>query len=260
MNINLKILVEEAVSELLQETFRGFNFKKFKSISDPRLRIQYAEKHLPKLGEGSSRTAFGFKSGKVLKIAGSFIESRTAEGFLSPEDPVFKESVEKGLAQNEAEVEIFTNPKLKPVVVPIVDFDHQNYSWVIAEAVKEFKNEQEFKKVTNIPDLYLWFWILESYEVSDGNLDAVVKKGASNMQFWPKRFENISDNISLEEAEEYIVKNLLDLPIVKKALHLIDLGLAAPDLTRHEHWGVTSSGKIVALDYGLTDEVFDKWY
>lgn len=53
------------------------------------------------------------------------------------------EGPNKGRAQNEQEVNVYTNPAIKPIVAQIYDFDSRNYEWLVSEVVREC-SEQEF--------------------------------------------------------------------------------------------------------------------
>lgn len=252
MNLKIKILIESIVKEVLNENFRDFSLSKFKALDDEIERIAYAEEKLPRLGSGSSRTVYAIGSGKVLKIAGDVTVAGIKASFLS--------SVMKGEAQNKAEVEIYTDPKLKPVVAPIIDFDHQDYSWVVAEAVKGFRSEKEFEGATELPNYDLWYWLAEAYESADGDIEKAMDVATKALMFNIEQVSVLPDDTEPEKVKEYLKNNILELPITKKIFHLIDLGLTSADLTRAEHWGITSSGKVVVLDYGLTDKVFDEYY
>lgn len=128
-------LLENAIETLISEVLRGFNLNKFKTIPSIIGKIKYANSILPKLGKGSSRIVFALSGDKVLKIAKN----------------------EKGFAQNNAELELFTSPDTKPVVARIYDAAQDN-SWLISEIVKPFSNSRaEWQAATGFD--YLLFKI-----------------------------------------------------------------------------------------------------
>jgi hypothetical protein len=109
----------------------GFDLTKFKDSDDFNYIISYADKYLKELGEGSSRVVFDLSPDKVLKITG-YDDNEDA----GP-DP-------RGIAQNKEEVNIYTNPKTKPVITRVFDFDPE-YRWLISEKAHEL-NWQEFEQ------------------------------------------------------------------------------------------------------------------
>ncbi len=102
-----------------------FSLQKFKSLPNSEIMIQYANQYLDKLGEGSSRIAFLLSSKYVLKVALN----------------------KKGLAQNKAELEVFTNPTSKNVVAKIYGSDDAS-QWVIADLVRPVKSPEEFEQLS----------------------------------------------------------------------------------------------------------------
>jgi hypothetical protein len=129
---------------VLLEVHSDFDMQKFKSIDNHLKRFKYFEKHTEFLAMDSSRTVFRLSDQYVLKLANI---------------KAYDEIAEKGQAQNEVEVDVYTNPKTK--------------------AVRHLQNE---------------------------------------------------------------------------------LGLDFSDLTRMNHWGGGTDGRLVLLDYGFTVEVADKFY
>ena len=79
---------------------------------------QLAEKYdLPYMGRGSSRVVYALSTGKVLKISRD----------------------ERGLAQTEAEVSVWSNPSTKEVAAQLFDFDPY-YNWSVMEIARTFKD------------------------------------------------------------------------------------------------------------------------
>lgn len=76
--------------------------------SSPKNYFEYASLNLEELGKGSSRIVYLLSAKKVLKIALNV----------------------KGIAQNEAEIDIYTNPKTKAIIAKIFDYD-VDYKYII---------------------------------------------------------------------------------------------------------------------------------
>ena len=72
-----------------KERVGKFDLNRFKGLSNAAEMLEYADKRLQKLGEGTARAAFVLTGRHVLKVA------------LNA----------KGLAQNEAELAVYTNPE-----------------------------------------------------------------------------------------------------------------------------------------------------
>jgi hypothetical protein len=183
-------------------------------------RVEKLMKKLHLLGRGSTRYAFAAGSKKVIKAAIN----------------------EFGLAQNKAEVEVYSNPEARPIVTKI--YDHaKDYSWLVAESVRMLKTPEEFKQVTG--------FALNVFS------DLMFNKSSS--------FENSINNVAAyyEEGEEF--ENLHELENVahsKLAKTIFDLGnssnIKLDDFAKLEHWGKTSDNRIVVLDYGYTEEIADE--
>lgn len=94
------VLTLERIRKRIKER-SSFDFNEFRNIKNTQKRLAYAENKLEDMGEGSSRKVFLLSSKKVLKIATNNL----------------------GYAQNEGEVEIYTNPSTKPIVAQVYDHD-----------------------------------------------------------------------------------------------------------------------------------------
>jgi len=218
-----ELLIEQELSSIL-ESFRGFNFPKFEKIENSIDKYKYVKNHLPKIGQGSSRAVFGLGRGKVLKLAGSFVLVDYIEkkgDLLTPEDKSaiesrLKSSFAKGIAQNKEEVDIFTNPKIKPIVAKIYNFSN-DFTWLASEAVREV-SEEEFEKYFQM-SLSLFLNTITNYK-----------------------------NINQDALNNYNKKAL------QAIFSALEQGLAPNDVGRLEHWGKTTDGRIVILDYGFTEK------
>lgn len=176
-----------------------FNMKKFEALDNINMLVAYAESFLEKLGQGSSRVAFVLSPRYVLKIAIN----------------------NKGIAQNETEVQIASNPKTKSIIAKVHKFD-PNYKWVISDAVRELKSDDDFSKATGLN----WYTFL--YEV------AAIAKG---------KWIGYPSEMAQATGETMKVNNMM-----------------FGDISKIGHWDKTADGRVVLLDYGLTGEVWKKHY
>jgi len=188
--------------------------------------LDYARKHLKELGEGSSRSVFYLSNRYVLKIAKN----------------------DAGYAQNEAEVEVFTSPKTKPIVAKIYDFD-PDYAWVISEVVRELTTAREFQEKSGFP-LNGLMNILNSSEYT---LSFLLKE---------PDYSKIQPHQRDMAAERYEMnKKIASSPLYAAVKELqLHSKIQLVDLQAADHWGVTADGRLVILDYGFTRDVKNKFY
>lgn len=187
---------------------------------------QYAKENLPMLGFGSSRIGFALPNTKyVLKVA------RNA----------------KGIAQNKNEVDVFTSPTNAQVISKVFD-SADDYSWIVAETVKEFPANEQGKNLF-LNQTGLSFSIVE-------RIMGLIGDYKGNWR------ENLQRAFSRKGALFPIIeKNYLNHPFIKAVENLIiNNGLSSGDLARVEHWGKTADGRVVLLDYGLTKEIWNDHY
>lgn len=175
-----------------------FNFDKFKQMPNIHMMNAYAESFLQDLGEGSSRKAYVLSATKALKIAKN----------------------EKGIAQNETELDVFTNPKTKPMVAKIHSYD-PGYQWLIADVVRPLQDQSEFEDLTGMS------------------------------------FIGFTNKVQAEIEGEGYTKNKL---VIDTANTIRSTNLLMGDVALVDHWGKTPDGRIVLLDYGFTKEVWEKHY
>ena len=181
-------------------------------------------------GEGSSRKTFLLTSKKILKLAKS----------------------DRGIAQNEAEVQV---AKKFPTITTKIYYAHPNNFYLISELVRQLsskpnKAQAQFKDLTGL-SLYTFFRLLKTY--SDWN-----ESETGDLKLTPTKFvKQLNQSFSRDKEE---LEKLSMSPFVRNILSAIDYGLHVEDLTTPEHWGVTTEGKIVLLDYGYTQEVSDNYY
>jgi hypothetical protein len=133
---------------------------------------------------------------------------------------------EKGIAQNATEVEISQDEGTKNVVAKIFYADPQN-RFVISELVRPLKSGEDIRRLE------------QQAGVTFGDFVRTIRS-----------VENSPDKID-------DIKN----PWIKSvAWIVISHDLISSDALAEEHWGVTPEGRIVLLDYGFTENVFQKHY
>jgi hypothetical protein len=218
------VLLQEYVSLLIEKirTQKGqkgplgekFDLKHFKSLDNINTMLEYAKAFLQPLGEGSSRKAFLLSSKYALKIAIN----------------------KKGLAQNEQELDVFTNPKSKPVVAKIYDAGSE-HQWVISDLVKplaaENAGKREFEEHTGIQ------WADFEADLTD---------------FVKKKNEITPEDIELMGGHK-AVAFIQAVVATARASNLL-----VGDLKEPSHWGKTPDGRLVLLDYGFSEDVWSQHY
>lgn len=242
-------VLKEVVDALVVETLRGFNLEKFKSLPTTDQKIVYASNILPEMGEGSSRIVFAVSGGKALKIA------------TNP----------KGLAQNEAEIDIFTNPKTKPVVARIFDADQQN-EWIISEIVQPFpENEKYWQNEVGVDwnyfSSFIREWVEEDKIAIQAWMTEKIQGYTEAIRTYESRLrpEQYPHSYDLKRAREQLqtVLGIQKSQFLQGVIALMESGLEAGDLIGFGslgHYGKTVDGRIVVLDYGFTKNVADQHY
>lgn len=188
-----------------------FNLNKFKTLDGIHIMLEYAGSFLELLGEGSSRKAFLLSGKYVLKIALN----------------------EKGIAQNQAELDVFTNPQSQQVVAKVYAYDPK-YQWLISDLVKPIDNVEEFQQLSGTD------WRTFCDDVNRGMRNQSVEPNDS-------KFVKAVVNTALKN-------NMLRGDIVQQN-HSI-----SPTDDVLGHWGKTPNGRLVLLDYGFTHEVWAAHY
>lgn len=220
-------ILRMVIRELLESSSRKFalgGFDKIGSLGDMN---RYALDHdLHMLGCGSSRCAYRLSSKKVLKVARN----------------------EKGVAQNHTEVEVYTDPKTKPIVTQIYQAG-TGYKWIVSELVRPITNSKEFKQLTGV-------------EVDDFKQFLAIMKG--QLRGRPSRMgPDTQQEAAGQETPNAIISKYKGpsrdfLEAVASLMQSADL--LGGDLKYVDHWGKTSDGRVVLLDYGFTGEVWSQHY
>jgi hypothetical protein len=190
-------LLKEYVTLLTE----GFDIRFFKSLGNPTRQLTYAWENLSQLGKGSARTVFKLNNRQVLKVGvGS-----------------------KGLAQNQAELDVFTNPASKPILARIFDYDRNGW-WLIEELVRPLTHYDEFERLTGV------------------DFDRFIRLVDTDSKY---EFEMSSKALSQRSRD-----------FVRSSRETVQAGdLSIGDVDELTHWGKTPDGRVVMLDYGYTKQV-----
>jgi len=251
--------LEEQISlmvfNILLEIRTGFDFRKFKNMEYFEEKFDYANKHLKQLGSGSARTAFLLSNRFVLKIANQDNADNKTE------ESADKLPSLKGRAQNEAEVDLFTNPGMKPMVTKIYDNDSL-YTWIVAELVRPL-SDKEFERTVGVSaaavERATELMRLNKYNIKDARQYAektfryFEKRAAENPtgdQYYHKMARNFKESMTA-----------LGLPFTQSISELEkEFGVLSSDASEAKHWGKAPDGRVVLLDYGFTQTVADEHY
>ncbi len=250
------MIFKETIDMLIYEVLGKFNLEYFKNLSKTNIRpqtkeeetemaysgrshpeIEYAKKFLPSLGFGSARITFALSGNKVLKIAKN----------------------QRGLAQNQAEFEIFYKNQGTPFVTKIFD-KSDDYKWIISEIVKPLSKE-EFEQ--RIMDGTVFYLIRETVVQEGRDPKNAAIKWLKHLYYLKNRGEMFFEgpheetrkisqvlptlHAALQKPEKFDwLKELFDF--IRK--NNLDFGDIVPD-----HFGRTVDDRIILFDYGLTVEV-----
>jgi len=195
--------------DLTEDYPSSWSMETFLSLPNKTKRLEYAKKHLKKLGCGSSRCAFDIDGEKVLKIANKGGD------------------VNQGTEQNNTEIDIGTTDWYS-ITPEIYDYDNENGLWLEMEKVIPFKSEEEFEKNTGV-----------SIDRLTGFLKSINSSRKGN-----EKYDDLWDNESFYDLVQMIRGTLLPVG----------------DFTKYNHWGLNKKGELKVLDFGLTDEIFKKYY
>lgn len=227
MNSTLKNLIEAAVVkefEALFESFRNFSLEQLKQMESPVEMKEYASKHLPYLGSGGARTVFGWKAGKVIKIA------QWAYNTL----------------QNQKEIEqYFNNHQLQPFLAKIYDFDKDRHLWLVSEGVQVIADNVQLRNKFTVSELVL-------VGIIHGALDNIPFKKAleTAINEHNERYDWVGSQFVEQKPITLDELNSLDLELFENVYKLTKMGVT--DVDRYDHWGMTSTGRVVLVDYGLS--------
>jgi hypothetical protein len=177
-------------------------------------------------GIGSSRATVLLTSKHILKLA------KNAKGF----------------AQNAAEVEL---SKKFPAITTKIFTVHPEYFYIVSELVKPLEAD-EFGSLSGIP-FRLFHGIVRTY-------DRWNEDEAPEDHITPNNWFAQLKNSGTFGGKLGELKKATQSPFLKDILTAVDSGLMAGDLLNPEHYGKTTDGRIVLLDYGYTQDVMDQHY
>lgn len=242
--MNLSEIINFQVACVLLEIKTKFNLEQFKQLEDLNQMVSYAKQHLQLLGEGSARIVFLLSNRYVLKIA-------------HPNAP------QKGISQNKSEVDVYTNPKVRPVVAAVHATDPQ-YKWIISEIVRPLRSQQEFEEITGVSWEMFTTATKNPKQFTDIITDEIEEKQGAIANF-QKRLQRATDDKTkqvIQSKIDRVTKQIQDLqataksPIVVGALNLVNVANVMPgDINEWDHWGKTADGRLVLYDYGFTKDI-----
>ena len=216
---NIRTLIREFIqeSELMEDYPSSFDMETFKSLRSHAGRNRYAQEHLQRLSSGSSRIVYKIDDEKVLKLAKN----------------------DKGIAQNEVEIEYGQYSDIEDVVAKIFDYDEENNLWVEMELVRKVR-PADFKNIIG--------YSFEDYKLAIRNygIDTGNSKG-SKYPLSKQLVEDMWENEFMYEMFSFIG----------------NYAVPTGDLERTSSYGLVKrdgQDKIVLIDYGLTHEVYSSYY
>lgn len=207
-------LIEQMIGEDYPSTF---DKNEFKALNSFKKRIDYCNKHLKRISSGSSRVVYMIDNEKVLKLAKN----------------------QKGLAQNEVEIQYGNEGYLEDIVAKVYDYDENNL-WLEMQLAKKL-TKSKFKQITgfNFDDFAT---AVHNYGIDSGNAARYAKMP-------------IDSKIVESMWEDEFVYGIFDF--------IGNYGVPAGDLTRLSSYGVvTENGvdRVVIIDYGLSHDVYQSFY
>lgn len=184
-------------------------------------KIRYAANTLSLISaEGGGRIVFDLGNNKVLKIAKN--DRQTFQG---------------GINQNKKEVETYNKFKSLDFFPHLFDYDHNNFEWIVYEKVNTFSFGQKDA--------------LEPFVgLHDDELEQIIgsrKQYTTDQIIHPEKYPKIEDQIE-EDLEFY--PGWRENEYIKKMFFLIEHGLHPEELAVRTHYGTTSDGKLVLVDFG----------
>lgn len=204
------------VESLLDEDYpSNFNMEHFKTLRSFNQRIQYCEQNLQRISSGSSRIVYKIDDIKVLKLAKN----------------------NKGLAQNEVEIQWGTDYYFQSILAHTFDSDDKNL-FVEMELAKKC-TPSLFIKEFGFPVDKLGYWLLNRKEENRGK----------------RPFMHIEPEIQNKLDNSDFANLIFEFMDASDAPH--------GDFGRLNSYGVVkrdNQDSIVLIDFGLTGEVYSSYY
>ena len=202
----------------------GFDTKELKSLKSYAARLKYCTQRLRKIGAGSSRVVFAVDDEKVLKVAKN----------------------KKGLAQNQEEMQDWRQ-NYYDCFAKVYDASEDGI-FLEMQAARKAKYS-DFKRLTGYGFVVMCAWI---------EYTASLYLPRNRMYLRDEKYDRLFDSDEWSDG--------LDNYNLFGRIHsyLCDTCTKAyGDYCRLSSWGVVSEDgeeKLVLIDFGLTDEVFDSYY
>ena len=204
----------------------SFNFEEFGSLKSYAARVKYCNSRLRKIGSGSSRITYAVDDEKVLKLAKN----------------------KKGVAQNNVENQKWLSSY--GLFAEVYEYD-DNGLWLEMQLARKAK-VSDFKRLTGYGfDVFCAYVdYVHSWYARRGYPAYSIPRNASFDQiFNSEKFQEGLDNYNLfNSVQSYLCDSQLE---------------AVGDIKRISSWGVVSENgeeRLVMVDFGLDDEVFQNYY
>ena len=223
-------LIEDTINEAVYP--ESFDIQYFKQLNSFTKRVAYCNKTLKKLGSGSSRIVYLIDENTVLKLA---------------KNP-------KGIGQNEREVEISTSWYYKSfdIFADVYEYD-EKYLWLEMQLARKAK-KSDFKRILGI-DFNMFIDFIQftanhylNYRYKRGFISPESETYFETHEFWEK--------MDGGDAQYAMLNDLYNMMLNEELK-------AYGDLKRISSWGVvndTDGEKLVLIDFGLNDDVFNNFY
>jgi hypothetical protein len=212
---NSKYTISEDV--IIEDYPKDFDIELFSTLRSFSARVKYCEKYLNRISSGSSRIVYKIDETKVLKLAKN----------------------NKGLAQNEVEIELSNYSDLEGVVAKVFNYDENNL-WLEMELAKKINNN-DFKRIIGYNFIDFTKFI---YNVA---VDANITRNRYKHDLPSEIADAMWEDINITSIVDYMVN--YDIP--------------PGDLMRLSSYGAIKRGgneDIVIIDYGLTKDVYASHY
>lgn len=226
----IKHIIKENMNNELANYPQAFNMDIFKSLNSYNKKIQYCNNNLQRIASGSSRIVYKIDDDTVLKLAKN----------------------QKGLAQNEAETQYRDDLYAPNIFAEVYDND-ENFYWIEMQLARKAK-PTDFKKLTGYDFKTFTYFVMYSAQ-----------------QYLPRTrygFSVPSEYEQLFNSEEFrnMVWDNPDNVFYQTNEYLTSYQIQKyGDVQRISSWGVVKdkqdgTDKLVLIDYGLTDDIFEKYY
>jgi GNAT superfamily N-acetyltransferase len=221
-HVNANLVKEEIEEDVEFDTETNtFNPKELTNLRSFAARKRYADKFLPKIGQGSSRITYEYGPDKVLKLA---------------KNP-------KGIAQNDEEISKGRHDwYAKDYVTEVFDADEEGNTWLIAERSRKL-TPNRFKQLTGVGIDELKNWLL--------HLDSTNN---------PKRYMGYKYHGLSKERDEELWNNEFSSGIVDFMLNYDMAAGDFGRISSYGEVIRDGQPDVVLVDYGFTHDVSDDYY